>query len=140
MWNSILFAENFKPHRNISYPITKGTSNNRLKNDAFVAYEKENYLKSAQLFDNLYAVDKQSYYLFYQGNALLAIEKVDEAIKVFEKHIKNGGDLVEKTPWFLALAYIKKEDHKNAKKYLETLINEKGYKYNEAKRLLSKLE
>lgn len=135
-----LFNNYFEPYRNVIQPIERSATQQNEKTMAFMAYEKGDYAKAVQLFTNLYATTKEPYYLFYKANALLKLEKADEALPLLQEHLKTKDTLTEKTNWYMALAYLKLEDEENAKKLLQKVIAEGTYKTKEAKKLLKEFE
>ena len=135
-----LFASYFEPYRNVVHPIERSTEQQDKKAIAFMAYEKGEYEKAITLFTELYNSSKEPYYLFYKANALLKLEKADEAIPLLLEHLKTKDTLTEKTKWYLALAYLKIEDSEKAKALLNTIITEGAYKNKEAEELLKKFE
>ncbi|WP_157208281.1 tetratricopeptide repeat protein [Mariniflexile maritimum] len=137
---SELFASYFEPYRNVIQPLERGNGNQDEKSLAFYAYEKGDYEKAIQLFTNLFTATKEPYYLFYKANALLKLEKANEAVPLLLEHLKTKDTLTEKSTWYLALAYLKLNDAANAKMTLKKVISEGNYKTSEAKKLLKALE
>ncbi len=135
-----LFTAYFEPYRNVIQPIERGSPQQDEKTLAFTAYEKGEYKKAIKLFSKLYASTKESYYLFYQANALLKLEKATEAVPFLLEHLKTKDTLTEKSRWYLALAYLKLNNKEEAKKTLKKVISESNYKSKEAKELLEKFE
>jgi len=135
-----LFNNYFEPYRNVIQPIERSTTQQNEKTMAFMAYEKGDYAKAVQLFTNLYNTTKEPYYLFYKANALLKLEKADEALPLLQEHLKTKDTLTDKTHWYMALAYLKLKDKENAKKLLQKVITEGKYKTKEAEKLLKEFE
>jgi len=135
-----LFADYFEPYRNVIQPIERGSSQQDEKTVAFTAYEKGNYEKAVDLFTKLYGTSNESYYLFYKANALLKLNKANEAIPVLLEHLKTKDTLTEKTNWYLALAYLKVDKKNMAKTTLKKVADDGNYKNKEAKELLKKFE
>ena len=135
-----LFAANFEPYRNVVAPLVRGENKQDEKSKAFLAYEKGEYEVSVLLFSKLYKITNESYYLFYQANALLKLERADEAIPLLQQHLKTKDSLTQKTNWYLALAYLKINDTKKAKEMLKKVTLEKLYKNKDAVKLLQELE
>jgi tetratricopeptide (TPR) repeat protein len=134
--NNELFASYFEPYRNVIQPLERGSERQDEKTLAFLAYEKGDYEKAIQLFTDLYNVTKESYYLFYKANALLKLEKANEAVPILLEHLKTKDTLTEKTTWYLALAYLKLNDKSNARITLKKVIADGTYKTLEAQKLL----
>lgn len=139
-----LFASYFVPYRNVIAPIERSDSNGvtqqNEKTQAFIAYEKGEYKKAILLFTKLYTATKEPYYLFYKANALLKLERANEAVPLLLEHLKTKDTLTDKTNWYLALAYLKIENKAKAKELLNTVITNGSYKSKEAKKLLEELE
>ncbi|WP_339918265.1 tetratricopeptide repeat protein [Yeosuana marina] len=131
-----LFASYFEPYRNVVQPLERGSDQQDKKTLAFLAYEKGEYEKAIALFTDLYTTTKEPYYLFYKANALLKLEKANEAVPLLLEHLKTKDTLTEKTTWYLALAYLKLNDKPNARITLKKVITEGKYKTTEAQELL----
>jgi tetratricopeptide (TPR) repeat protein len=140
--NEKLFTANFKPYRNIMQPVVRGDENDELKSQAFNAYENKNFEKAINLFDKILVNNGNSSIQFYKANALLALDKVDEAIVLLKNDISIQDSFHEKRYWFLALAYLKKSDIKNSRKNLTLLLEvpKSTYKKKEAKQLIKKFD
>ncbi len=135
-----LFAQNFEPYRNVVAPIVRSNDQQDEKSLAFLAYEKGEYETAVTLFSKLYISTKEPYYLFYKANALLKLERANEAVPLLLEHLKTKDTLTEKTNWYLALAYLKIKDKQKAKELLKKVIANKSYKNKEAEKLLDKFE
>ena len=136
-----LFSNYFEPSKNVSTPIVRSLSEQNTTVNAFVVYSQKDYKKASILFGKLYALNKNSELLFYEGNALLALGKTNEAIVKFKQHLTFSDILTNRSHWYLALAYLKNKDLKRSKKELKALIDSgETYKTEEAKLLLKKLE
>ncbi len=138
--NEELFTNYFEPYRNVIQPIERGNSQQDEKTLAFTAYEKGNYKKAIVLFSKLYNSTNESYYLFYKANALLKLEKANEAIPVLLEHLKTKDTLTKKSRWYLALAYLKLNNKVEAKITLKKVLTESTYKTKEANELLKKIK
>lgn len=136
-----LFATYFEPSKNVSSPIVRSETDKTALNNAFITYNEMNYEQAIPLFDNAYNNTKNSELLFYEGNSLLALGKIEEAIEIFKEHLTYNDALTNRTHWYLALAYVKTKQLEKAKVELKTLINsEETFKKTEASSLLEKLE
>ncbi len=135
-----LFSNYFKPYRNIIKPIERDSNELDETAKAFMAYERGDYNKAIKGFTQLYDKNKESYLLFYKANALLKMEKSKEAVPLLIEHLKSKDTLIEKTNWYLALAYLQMNDKQNAKMMLKTVVDKGGFKRNEAKKLLKELD
>ena len=135
-----LFTDYFEPYRNVIQPIERGNSLQDEKTLAFIAYEKGDYKKAITLFSKLYKSTDESYYLFYQANALLKLEKAKEAVPLLLEHLKTKDTLTPKSRWYLALAYLKLNKKEKAKISLKKVISDGKYKTKEARELLKKIK
>jgi tetratricopeptide (TPR) repeat protein len=135
-----LFTYYFEPSKNVSAPIVRSENQSNTTN-AFIFYSEKNYNKAYELFDALYKSSKNSEFLFYQGNALLALGNTNEAIEKFKEHLNHSDLLTNRSHWYLALAYLKTKEVALAKQELNALINSgESFKKSEASALLKKLE
>ncbi|MEE9363492.1 MAG: CDC27 family protein [Cellulophaga sp.] len=137
-----LFASYFVPYRNVIAPLERGSETIQQSEQflAFMAYEKGEYKNAIALFTKLYTTTKEPYYLFYKANALLKLERANEAIPLLLKHLKTKDTLTDRTNWYLALAYLKIKENQKAKEILNVVISKGAYKNKEAKLLLKKIE
>lgn len=134
-----LFVSYFEPYRNVVQPMQRGNEQQDDKTLAFLAYEKGEYTTAISLFSSLYSTTKEPYYLFYKANALLKLDKANEAVPLLLEHLKTTDTLTEKTNWYLALAYLKLDDKQNAIITLEKVMAEGKYKTSEARKLLKEV-
>jgi len=135
-----LFASYFEPYRNVIQPMQRNGDQQNEKEIAFMAYDQGEYEKAILLFSNLHASTKEPYYLFYKANALLKLERANDAVPLLLEHLKTNDTLTEKSHWYLAMAYLKLDDKVNAKLSLEKVITEGKYKTKEAEKLLKQFE
>lgn len=136
-----LFGQFFTPAENANLQSLKAEQMDDAVYKAFVAYNKAEYLKSIHLFDSVYIHQPNSEILYYQGNALLAVMQIDEAILKFKAHLNSSDSLTVRSHWYLALAYLKNEDIDLAKAELRFLLNSKTqFKNAEARELIAILE
>ncbi|GAB1858219.1 hypothetical protein MHTCC0001_30560 [Flavobacteriaceae bacterium MHTCC 0001] len=135
-----LFNENFEPYRNVVHPIVRSNDQQDLETQAFNYYEKGEYQKALQLFEQLYNKTKTPHYLFYKANALLKLNRPKDAIVELNAHLKTKDTLTEKTHWYLAMAYLKLDDKASAKKNLEQVVLQNTYNVKKAKHLLNTLK
>ncbi|MFD2823931.1 tol-pal system YbgF family protein [Lacinutrix iliipiscaria] len=136
-----LFASYYQPAKNIVQPIVRDGNSKTDKVDAFIAYQKEDYATAKTLFRNLYVSTKDSEFLFYEGISLLELQETDDAILKLTAHLESKDAVSEMTPWYLALAYLKKGDVRNAKTLLINIVEDQSriFKKEDAKALLKKL-
>ncbi len=132
-------SDNFIPYRNVFYPIDRSGAAVNAKERAFKAYEQKNYTEALSGFNTILADSLDYGVLFFKANTLLAMEKVDEAITLFDK-IPQHERFYEQSQWYLGLAYLEKGDFTSAKQYLKTVAENGGYKSQQSQELLKTLE
>jgi tetratricopeptide (TPR) repeat protein len=136
-----LFTTYFEPSKNVSVPIVRAEDSETIENKAFITYSEANYKQAIPLFKNAFNITKNSELLFYEGNALLALGQTEKAIEKFEEHLNYSDVLVNRSHWYLALAYLKSENIEKAKLELTALINsEETFKKEESISLLKELD
>ncbi|GJM35006.1 MAG: hypothetical protein DHS20C18_40070 [Saprospiraceae bacterium] len=102
-------------------------------------YKNEQYINSLPHFDQYLAKQNGDFEaMFYAGIANLGAENYSSAIDYLQRVSINDSDRYEAASWYLALAYLKTNQPKEAKGILKGLINAAQYA-NEAKALLAKL-
>lgn len=137
--NQDLYAQYFEPYSNIIAPASRGDETEDEKSTAFRYYDAKDYKTALNKFETLYTTTQDSYYLFYQGICELELGNTQNAIALFKDH-KNYTDRVStQTNWYLALAYLKANNTKDAKVLLQTINTKKAYKYKAAEAILKKL-
>jgi hypothetical protein len=135
-----LFTEYYKPAKNIVHPIVRDTDSQNDENNAFIAYQKQDYKLAQELFHAAFSATQKSELIFYEGIARIEMNQPDLAIQLFEKHKNYNDALSERTNWYLALAYLKSGDVLQAKAMLKEIsTNEDAFNNKEAKALLKKL-
>lgn len=121
-----LYAQNFKPYRNIIQPIVRGESSNTIEYRAFLAYENNDYHKAINLFNSIDSQDA-TYVSFYKAMCYLSLNKPSEAISLLlpitmlSNLEGNNKKLSEKADWYLALAYLKTAEKKKAISLFSTI-------------------
>ncbi|MGK0386300.1 MAG: tetratricopeptide (TPR) repeat protein [Patiriisocius sp.] len=134
-----LFASNFVLSKNIIEPINKSEEDLNIKELAFYNYEKGYFQKAIMQMEVMFANSNEGYYLFYKANALLKLQKYEEAIRTLKTHQIYNDEFLEQSKWYMALAYLKTNNISESKKILEDLVIQKGYNYKKAKRILGSL-
>lgn len=134
-----LYASNFEPYPNIEVSNLRSNSENSLENEAFTAYDLENYKLAHELFTEVLETESKDYLHFYNAMCTMQLENFDLAIKELSTVNENDSKYYEKAIWFKALIYLKLNKKKDTKILLEELVNHYSFKKEEAKQLLSKL-
>ncbi len=134
-----LYASNFEPYPNIEVSNLRSNSENSLENEAFTAYDLENYKLAHELFTELLETESKDYLHFYNAMCTMQLENFDLAINELSTVNENDSKYYEKAIWFKELIYLKLNKKKDTKILLEELVNHYSFKKEEAKQLLSKL-
>lgn len=120
--------------------IDNDTKANLIK--AETLFEEEKYKEALALFSS---TTKNKTYIpnaaLYIGISQLELQQYTEALKTFE--VLKNSDVIDKHKayWYTALVYLKQDDADNAKKILETLVqNPDYYNFKKAQKLLKKLK
>lgn len=134
-----LYASNFEPYPNIEVSNLRSNSESSIENEAFTAYDLENYKLAHNLFTEILETESKDYLHFYNAMCAMQLENFDLAIKELSTVNENDSKYYEKVIWFKALIYLKLNKKKDTKILLEELVNHYSFKKEEAKQLLSKL-
>lgn len=135
-----LYADYFKPYKNVVHPVIKGVQVLDQKTKAFSTYENRDYKNATARFEALYNQTGDSYYLFYMANACMANNEVEKAVPLLEKHLESRDALQKKTLWYLALAYLKLRETEKADYFFKRIVEEEGYNSEKAKAIIKTLE
>lgn len=105
-------------------------------------YEEKDYGGAISSYDGVLASDPNNYdALFYSGVSYLSLNKPDKAIVALDKVLKvKDGKYYEAAQWYKALALIKQNDDKGAKKILREIISNGGTYKNQANDTYNKLK
>jgi hypothetical protein len=127
-----LFYEYYQPYADIV--STRGADIPESLNNAIAAYNRENYLQAIILFEMAERDGEvKNIASFYKGQSYLAEEQINEAIKILNVIAKDDGNILQShAQWYLALAYLKKEDTVTSLKYLDQLVIDRN-SYNSEK-------
>lgn len=134
-----IFQNYFEIYPNVEAPVVRGVSDKDLQQKAFYAYSNDSYVQAVTDFKALYQQTQKSYYLFYQANALLALNQAHEAIPLLEKQLSFQDDYSPKSKWYLALAYLKTGQQDQAIKLFQEIKTTQSFNHQEASELLHKL-
>lgn len=136
-----LYSAYFEP-----YPMylntRSGTSPGENLNMAIQAYEQKNYQTAWSSFLAIVAKDPSNMgAMFYTALSALQLENIPDAVAGFKK-VANHGDSIYAAPaeWYLALAFIKSGDNRNAKKTMEAIIEKETDFAEKAKSALEVLK
>ena len=141
-FNEQLFAQNFEAPQ---YEISRGESDltpgeyDQIQ-PAIKAYKIKDYKTALPIFEKAFHQKKNHELQYYMAVCQLAQNKTSDAIT----NLKELKDIVtftyyNETRWYLALAYLKVGNVKDAKVLLNDLVNSDNSYSKKAKRVLSKL-
>lgn len=134
-----LYAQYFEPYPNTVAPIVRSNSQRDIKNDAFAAYENENYQKATELFSQLSSETNEEFAIFYNAMSLMKLERISEASELLAE-TNWSKSYNDKALWYLSLCRLKENNIPDTKRLLQKLITANGFKNKEAKSLMSKLK
>lgn len=139
-----LFSENFEAYKNLVGPKRGLEEDVIARSEAYAAYDLGDFSQAAMLLEGLVAESEDSdnklIDQFYLGNAYLAIEEPNKAIKVLEVLAEDGRGLSTQAKWYLGLAYLLKGDVENAKKLFEQFQAEGGENFNKVEKVMDVLK
>lgn len=103
-------------------------------------YQGEKYAESVSEFQLVLKEDPLNATAnFYSGVSSLVLNNPDEALNYFKKTDNKSNRFYEATLWYEALAYLKKDDKKEAKKLLEKVVGMNGEYKTQAEETLKEL-
>lgn len=140
---SELYSAHFEVYPNVVVPLERSGSGEvpNLTKEAFDQYENEAYEEAYLSFRQLHEKEGEEYAFFYAAVSLMASEKYAAAIDRFEsKDTWESQRFETASKWYLALAYLKAGDEKNAIKYLEEVRDSEHALNQPAGELLLELE
>ncbi|PSR56399.1 hypothetical protein AHMF7605_24315 [Adhaeribacter arboris] len=112
-----------------------------LKTEAVVAYNRGDYSQSIRLFEQFLAKEKDEKSLFYLGNAYLAAERPEDAIKTYLAYLQQYHQFEMDAKWYLSLSYMKVGQFIEARNQLRELTantNPDNIYREKAEKILSK--
>ncbi len=102
------------------------------------AYKNNDYELTARKIEKIKSPNTEQQ--FYLALAYLYGENYDKSITQFETIIQqNNINYSPASKWYISLAYLKNNQAKQAKKYLQQIVKDKSWKYEEAQKLLNRL-
>ena len=139
-----LYANYFEPYPSIysQRSIDVESESGTLKRKAFLAYEKENWRKAQDHFNELLLLQPENTeYAFYGGMLDLKLDKSNEAIKHFRTVLHKEELLLEdQAIWYIALAHLKEENIEKSIEYLQEIVREDLANKDKALKLLRRIE
>lgn len=144
-----LFAQNFEAYPNVladkygSLKTRGGPKPSNPVDEAFWNLEAKNYALASDQFADLADEKKDADLTFWQGQALAADGKKEEAVRILEPFATNSESMFYGAAhWYLALAFLNADDVPNAKIWLEKITTDPlaAERKKEATALLKKLD
>lgn len=137
--NEQLFVSNFEAFDSPGSGLTRGDNNTGTspKSLAYEAYDKGEYRKAIELFEDLATSNDPIIHLCL-GNAYLAVNEAAEAERVFLHMTKEHEDLITQAKWYLALSYLKQNKLERTKATLWQISKSSMYG-EKARKLLDDL-
>jgi tetratricopeptide (TPR) repeat protein len=110
--------------------------------EAILLYDRGSYSEAYDNFLGLVNDDRENYMArFYLGLSCMEQNKFEEAIIQFNNILKNcRSTLIYHSQWYGALCYLKTNNTREAKIFLETIISGDTYYREKAENLLKKLD
>jgi tetratricopeptide (TPR) repeat protein len=135
-----LYVAYFEPFDSPGSGLTRSTDDEMsLKAKAYQAYDAREYERASQLFVSLLEERDDAIAHLCLGNTWLALDKPQEAEKVFVHMLERHGDLVTPAKWYLALTFLQQGKIERTKATLWEISNSSTYG-EKARELLSKLD
>ena len=130
----------FHPYENVVHPIERGNQLEDLRTRAFEAYENADYILALNLFDELNNKQKDPYLDFYSAIVMMQLDQPEQAVPLLNQYIEQEGELKDRAIWYLALAYLKQGQIKDARTQLEKVVQLGTFHTSKAQRLLDELD
>ncbi len=134
-----LYATYFTPHANTLAPIERGETALTVLEEAFFAYENNNYKQAITLFN---LVDEIMYpdVVFFKASAHMAIEQHRTAIPLLKSYAEKDAAYATYSHWYLALCYLKTDQLPPARSQLQLIVKNQYYPAKKAAALLKELD
>ena len=137
--NTDLYNSYFDAYPNTEISNTRSDINEKTAlEEAFIAYDLEEYAKANTLFDLALKISRADYIQFYKAMSLMKLEQHTEALEILQ-NVNWSEAYNEKALWYKSLCHLKLNQIKEAKKELTILIKKGTFKNTEAIELLDKL-
>lgn len=137
-----LFAANFSPYPNELVKIERNDPSLSPRQSTFVAYQAGNFPEAIEGFDRWLAEAPQSDVRFYKAQALMALDRLSEALPILNDIRRQQGHRYQHPAhWYAALIYLQRQEREAAKEALRSLLEEesKTFKKEAATELLRQL-
>ncbi len=133
-----LYLTYYQTYPNVVAPNVRGENEQNLKNKAFKAYDSGDYAEALLLFNQINGVE---YADFYKGISMLELGQTTQTIAHFKnlKFSESPYPFETYRKWYLALAYLQKNQIKEAKILLKQLSETVNPQRQKAAELLEDL-
>ena len=135
---SPIVAEVFEPYPALG--ITKGDDEKTVRLEALKYYATKDYSRAIPLLEKAFAVEKDSFLLFYKGIALIGNGESAQAISCLTVLQTSEVVPAELVDWYLALAYVESGQKGKALILLKKVANTEGVNREKAVMLLGRLK
>ena len=119
---------------------TRGVEEVAESAQTFYDYERGEYMKVIESFNQTDASDRSDLMKFMLANSYQALGKFDEAIPVYESIIKTNSDYLLGSKWYLSLCYLSAGRTAEAKSILHDLSKAPSSFAKQAEELLNEME
>ena len=129
--DQLTFGQLYKPYPNVMQQRNMAQSK---IDEAFVHYSQGEFADALADFRQI--TSPGDTVVFYSAICALSLDRPEEAINSLTPLVGKPSGLREQVNWYLALAYFRKEDRRQARKSLEVILPGE-YKYEQARLLIN---
>ena len=135
-----LFVDYFEAYEARSYLRSQGSFGNKTLREAYKNYEQQNYVAALPYFEETLEDSMQLSVAFFTANCYLGTNQAEKAIPLFRQVIADSDNLlVQQAQWYLALAYMKEERKEERDQLLTVLMGGTGKYAEKARQLYEEL-
>ncbi len=132
-------VDNYLADTHSSPTVLMGDNDNeKAWQEAIKAYQSKDYSASVAAIQKIQAPDAEQQ--FYLGLSYLYNKNYEQAIPVLKQSLDAKNSFSESAQWYLSLAYFKNGQTDLARKYLNIIVGNAGWKSEEAGKLLKEIE
>lgn len=137
--SSTLYDDYYEPYPNYELTVTRGEEDLSVLQEAYLAYDLEDYKRAERLFSNALTMEENLPASFFQGMSRMELQKFGLAVDSFSPVLATEGDYKEAAMWYAALANLKLERSDLAISILDQLEDSNEYR-TQVKRLIKELK
>lgn len=108
-----LYESYFDDYPNVYLPVVRGSDTSHT-NDAFTAYENQNYLKAEKYFEQIISTNEDYNLTFYYAMSLINQNKTDKASIVLNDLKSKQHKFLAEVYWYSALISVKNKKNDEA--------------------------